>query len=232
MTASHINRSNSVAIIPARGGSERIPLKNMSDFGGKPALHRVISIAKESDIFEKIIVSTDNSIIADYAISIGVDIIRRPDKLSDNLTPIQPVIAHALSKMPDFEFACMILPTAVLLHPKRLQSAKALLSRYQELDFAIGIRRYDSPPQRALFLDNQGNVKMEQPEMFHKRSQDLRKLYFDAGQFSFGTRTAWLSGKPSFLLRTRGIELSRIESIDIDEPEDLEFAQRLFDTIK
>lgn len=227
-----LNQINAIAVIPARGGSVRIPGKNLADFGGVPAVARVVQIAQESSIFKKIIVSTDDQNIAICAAGVGAEIIDRPAHLSDGHTPIQPVVAHVIETVPEATYVCLILATAVLLLPTRLRIALTMLSENPELDFVIGIRKFESPPQRAFSLNDQGYVEMVSPENFNKRSQDLPALYHDAGQFSFGHRDAWLSGKASFTMRTRGIELPRWEAVDIDEPEDLDFARLLFQAQK
>lgn len=217
------------AVIPARGGSVRVPRKNMADFGGKPAVAHVIQIAKDCNAFERVAVSTDDKEIADYALSSGAEVIQRPPNLADGFTPLQPVVAHAIQQMPEADFICLILATAIFLRPESLRLAHSMLIEDSNLDYAIGVRRFDSPPQRGILLDEAGFVSMKSPEFINSRSQDLKPLYHDAGQFSFGRRIAWLSSRPSFMARTRGIELLRSEAIDIDEPEDLVFARLLFD---
>lgn len=223
------HQKKALAVIPARGGSLRIPRKNLADFGGKPALQHVIQIVRESGVFESVAVSTENEEIADQALLSGAEVIQRPLDLSDDFTPIQPVVEHAIRKMPETEFVCLILATAVLLRPERLKMAHNMLVKDPKLDYVIGVRRFESPPQRGIMLDEQGFISMQSPEFLNTRSQDLEPLYQDAGQFSFGRRVAWLSGRPSFITRTRGIELPRSEAIDIDDFEDLNFARLLFD---
>jgi pseudaminic acid cytidylyltransferase len=223
---------NAIAVIPARGGSVRIPGKNLADFDGVPSIARVIQMAHESAIFNRVIVSTDDKNIAICAKKAGAEIIERPADLSDGLTPIQPVVAHVIAATPEATHICLLLATAVLLLPKRLHTAITMLSEDPQLDFVIGIRKFESPPQRGFSLNDEGCVEMVSPEHFNTRSQDLPSLYHDAGQFSFGHRDAWLSGKASFMMRTRGIELLKWESVDIDEPEDLDFARLLFHSQK
>ena len=216
------------AIIPARRGSVRIPRKNLADFGGEPAVSQVLKTAKDSKVFNRVVVSTDDEEIADQANRGGAEIIWRPAELSDGITPLQPVVRHAIENSPYADFVCLILATAVFLDPSRLRAAYEILQKNISLDYVIGVCRYDSPPQRALLRDDDGFISMRYPEFLLSRSQDLPKMYHDAGQFSFGRRAAWLSDSHSFRAKTHGIELSRLESIDIDEPEDLLFAQRLF----
>lgn len=219
---------SSIAVIPARGGSRRIPGKNMIEFGSKPALALAIGVALESGVFDGVVVSTDDLLIAECARSEGAQVIERPVELSDDYTPIQPVIIHAVDSEPQAEIVCLVLSTAILLAPERLRRAHEMLLEDPSLDFVIGVRQFESPPQRGLLLNKDGFVSMRSPEMFDKRSQDLPPLFYDAGQFAFGRREAWVSGKPSFTSRTRAIELPRWEAVDIDEPEDLVFAKLLF----
>lgn len=219
---------SSIAVIPARGGSRRIPGKNMIEFGSKPALAHAIGLVLQSGVFDGVLVSTDDPQIAECARSEGAQVIDRPAELSDDYTPIQPVIVHAIDSAPNAEVVCLVLSTAILLAPERLRRAHKILLSDQSLDFVIGVRRFESPPQRGLLLDKNGFVSMQSPEMFNKRSQDLPALFHDAGQFAFGRREAWVSGKPSFTSRTRAVELPRWEAVDIDDPEDLIFAKLLF----
>ena len=218
----------SLAVIPARGGSIRVPGKNLADFEGQPALTRVVAVARDSGVFDQIVVSTDDSVIAACAKSAGAEVVMRPATLSDEMTPLQPVVVHAMAGYPRAEYICLVLATAVMLRPERLTDAMVQLTEEPDLDYVIGLRRFDSPPQRGLLLDQQGLVAMQSPQFFNVRSQDLEPIYHDAGQFSFGRRAAWLSGEPSFEMRTKGIVLARDEAIDIDEREDLEFAQLVF----
>lgn len=217
-----------LAIIPARGGSVRIPRKNLADFGGQPAIAHVLKIAQDSGVFRQVAVSTDDPDIAAQAEAAGADVVWRPETLADGHTPLQPVVTHAIEALGATGTTCMILATAVLLRPELLRQADAILNKDPALEYVIGVRRYDSPPQRAITLGMDGMVAMQTPEFFNVRSQDLTPLYHDAGQFSFGRNQAWQSGRASFMSRTRAIELARDEAIDIDELEDLEFARLIF----
>ena len=224
------NLVSTVAVIPARGNSKRIPGKNLSEFGSKPALAHSIKIALDSGVFSKVLVSTEDPEIAKCASREGAEVVNRPTELADDYTPIMPVIVHAIqNSVPEAEVVCLVLATAILLAPERLRDAHTTLMADPFLDYVIGVRRFDTPPQQALFLDQDGFVSMESPKMFNKRSQDLPPLYYDAAQFSFGRREAWLQGKQAFTSRTRAIQLPRWEAIDIDEPEDLAYARLLFE---
>ena len=217
------------AVIPARSGSVRIPRKNLANFGGEPAISLAIKIARDSSVFSRIIVSTDDEEIASCASRSGAEIIWRPKELCDSFTPLQPVVKHAIEHSPYADLICLVLATAVFLDPNRLRYAYEILKKDARLDYAIGISRFESPPQRALVRNSDGCISMQSPEYLLSRSQDMPNLYHDAGQFSFGRKQAWLSDRHSFVANTYGIELGRLEAIDIDVPEDLEFAQRIFD---
>jgi len=220
---------SAIAVIPARGGSRRIPGKNLIEFGSKPALAHSIGIALESGVFDRVLVSTDDPDIAKCASDEGAEVVDRPAELSDDFTPILPVIVHAIQSAPQAEVVCLVMATAILLSPERLRCAHKILTLDPSLDYVVGVRRFDTPPQQALLLDQDGLVSMQSPEMFEKRSQDLPALFYDAGQFSFGRREAWVAGKLSFTSRTQSIQLPRWEAVDIDEPEDLAYAKILFE---
>lgn len=218
----------SVALIPARGGSKRIPRKNLALFGAKPAIGHVIEIAQQSGVFSDVAVSTDDDEIAKAAEKFGASIVERPTGLADDQTPILPVVQHAISAYPDASHVCMLIATAVFLQPSILTRAANLLKLEPCLDYVIAVQRFASPPQRGLTMSEAGRIAMLHPELFSARSQDLDPMFHDAGLFSFGRRQAWLEGLPSFTANTRAIEVSRLDSIDIDEPEDLAFARALF----
>lgn len=218
-----------LAVIPARGGSRRIPQKNLAKFCGTPALAHVVRIARESAVFERVAVSTDDPAIASCAENSGADVIWRPAHLADDDTPLQPAVVHAMEAKPETDLVCLLLATAVLLKPTRLAAAYNMLSEDPTLEYVIGIRRFESAPQRGMKRDEAGLVSMRSPENFNVRSQDLVPLYHDAGQFSFGRASAWLSDQPSFTMRTYGLELPRGEAVDIDVPEDLAVARALFE---
>lgn len=219
-----------VAIIPARGGSKRIPRKNIRDFCGKPMIAWSIETAKKSELFDRIIVSTDDDEIAEVAQRYGAEVpFRRPAELADDYTPTVPVIAHALMQIGIRDNAvevCCIYPTAPLLQADDLIRGYRRLNE-EDLDYVFGITHFSYPIQRALRLRADGTVGMFAPENYGARSQDLVSAYHDAGQFYWGTREAWLSEKPLFLSQAAGVVLPRSRVQDIDNPEDWEFAEML-----
>ncbi|GGB45700.1 pseudaminic acid cytidylyltransferase [Roseibium aquae] len=219
----------SIAIIPARGGSVRVPGKNLALFSGKPALAIVLETVRLSGVFESVLVSSDDAEILDAARRTGAEPVTRPAHLADNITPILPVVQHALEAWKgNADAVCMVVPTAVFIEQRDLIRAGELLSTEPELDYVIGVKRFESAPQRALSMTPDGHVGMENRAAVDTRSQDLAPLFHDAGMFSFGRVAAWRRGVHSFLARTKGVEIERYRAIDIDTPEDLEFARAVY----
>jgi N-acylneuraminate cytidylyltransferase len=225
-----------IAIIPARGGSKRIPCKNIKPFCGKPMIAWPIIAARQSGCFERIIVSTDDSGIAEVARVCGAEVpFIRPVELSDDYTGTIPVIAHAIrwhlqhGKIP--EAVCCIYATAPFVTKEDLLQGYQILEN-AACDYAFTITSYASPIQRAIRITSAGRVEMFYPEHFNTRSQDLEKAYHDAGQFYWGRVDAWLSGKPIFSQNSAPVILQRHRVQDIDTPEDWERAERIFITLQ
>lgn len=219
-----------IAIIPARGGSKRIPKKNIKAFHGQPMIKWAIDAALESGLFEDIIVSTDSEEIADIAKQSGATCpFVRPPYLSDDHTAMQPVIAHAITAcgldkaMP----ICAILPTAPFLR------ADDLIKSYEawhntKADFFVSVATFAYPPQRALSQNKAGYLSLMNDADALTRSQDLPDAYHDAGQFYWGRSDSWLIAKDILSYNCQGYLLSRARVQDIDTPEDWAFAEMLF----
>lgn len=221
-----------IAVIPARGGSKRIPRKNVKLFCGKTMIAWSIEAARESGLFDHIVVSTDDAEIAEIAKGHGAEVpFMRPLALSDDHTGISPVVAHAIEwyrehgHMPDP--VCCIYATAPFVTAADLQRGLQTLTDTGS-DFAFSVTSYAFPIQRAVTLTKEGRVEMLQPENFNTRSQDLEEAYHDAGQFYWGRAEAWLSGKPIFGPHTAAVQLPRHRVQDIDTAEDWRRAEYLF----
>lgn len=222
-----------IAIIPARGGSKRIPRKNIKPFCGKPMIAWSIEAARESDCFQHVIVSTDDGDIADVARAHGAEVpFMRPAELADDYTTTIPVIKHAIIECRrtgiDPEFVCCVYATAPLLSANDLRSAFDRL-RESGAAYAFAVTRFDYPIQRSLRIDDDGRVNMFHPEHYTTRSQDLTPAYHDAGQFYWGKTAAWLDGLPLFGNQSVAINLPRDRVQDIDTPEDWRRAERMFE---
>lgn len=220
-----------IAVIPARGGSKRIPRKNIRDFCGKPLIAWPIAAARESGCFDRILVSTDDDEIRAVAEAHGAEApFRRPAELSDDFTPTVPVIAHAIAwarRTGAVERACCIYATAPLLRGDDLVRGRAILDQ-GDRDYAFSVTTFPFPIQRALRLDGRGHVVMIDPAQRETRSQDLEETYHDAGQFYWGRAEAWLAHRPILAARSAAVVLPRKRVQDIDTLEDWERAELLF----
>lgn len=225
-----------VAIIPARGGSKRIPRKNIKTFAGKPIIAYSIEAAQQSGLFDRIIVTTDDEEIADVARSFGADVpFMRPRELSDDHTATIPVIAHAIQTLQTngdvIETACCIYATAPFVRFEDITSAyNALIT--QQKNYAFPVTTFPFPIQRGVKRDENGNIEMFYPEHFASRSQDLEEAYHDVGQFYWGTKDAWLEGKPIFSDAATTIVLPRHLVQDIDTPEDWIRAELMYKVLQ
>lgn len=225
-----------VAVIPARGGSKRIPRKNIKEFHGKPMIGWSIEAARESGIFDRIIVSTDAPEITVIAKSLGAEVpFMRPAELSDDHTGTSAVIAHAIGWLrsqgiqPDL--LCCIYATAPFISPDDIQRGLKLLEE-NGADFAFSVTSYAFPIQRAIRRTPAGRIEMFHPEHAATRSQDLEDAYHDAGQFYWGRADAWCSGVPIFGPHSVPVMIPRSRVQDIDTQEDWKIAEKMFNLNK
>lgn len=221
-----------LAIIPARGGSKRIPRKNIKSFCGKPMIARSIEAALQSGCFDRVIVSTDDAEIAEVARQHGAEVpFIRPAELADDHTATIPVIRHAIewfiARGESPRHVCCVYATAPFVSGEDIgQGLKMLIEN--DCAYAFSVTSYAFPIQRAIRITHEGRVEMFSPEYFATRSQDLEEAYHDAGQFYWGQAGAWLEGKPLFGLHSVPIVLPRHRVQDIDTPEDWARAEWLF----
>lgn len=224
---------SNVAIIPARGGSKRIPRKNLALFDGVPMIVRSIRTALDSGLFEQVVVSTDDAEIADVARAHGAQVpFLRPAALADDFTGTAAVIVHALQQLPAFDYACCVYATAPLLQVRYLREGFELLARNPDKSFAFSVCDFGFPVQRALTLDGQGALTALYPEFRDTRSQDLPDAFQDAGQFYWGRCEAWLRGEVLYSPASLPVILPRHLVQDIDTPQDWTRAQYLYAALK
>lgn len=221
-----------LAVIPARGGSKRIPRKNIRPFCGKPMIAWSIETARQSGCFDRIVVSTDDEEIAEVARRCGAETpFMRPAELADDRAATIPVIAHAIAwfagRQEAPEEVCCFYATAPFTRAGDLTSALELLRR-ERCEYVFPVTSFAFPIQRAVRLTPAGRVEMFHPEHFGTRSQDLEEAYHDAGQFYWGKASAWLEGRPLFSPDSAPLILPRHRVQDIDTPEDWERAEWLF----
>ena len=224
---------NSVAIIPARGGSKRIPRKNLLPFDGVPMIVRSIRTALDSGLFEQVVVSTDDAEIAELALAHGAQVpFLRPAELADDFTGTAAVIVHALQQLPAFDYACCVYATAPLLQARYLREGFELLQQHPQRSFAFSVCSFGFPVQRALTLDGQGALTALYPEFRQTRSQDLPEAFQDAGQFYWGRSEAWLRGEVLYSSASLPVILPRHLVQDIDTLQDWKRAEYLYAALK
>lgn len=221
-----------LAIIPARGGSKRIPRKNIKPFGGQPMLAWSIDAARQSGCFDRVLVSTDDPEIAEVAKGHGAEVpFVRPLELSDDHTGTIPVIAHAIgwqnAQGKQVSQACCIYATAPFVRAQDLKHGLEVLES-SGADYAFSVTSYAFPIQRAVRITPEKRISMFQPKHFNTRSQDLEEAWHDAGQFYWGKANAWLAGLPLFSEGSTPIVLPRYRVQDIDTPEDWARAELMF----
>jgi pseudaminic acid cytidylyltransferase len=221
-----------LAIIPARGGSKRIPRKNIKPFCGKPMVAWSIEAALQSGCFDRVVVSTDDAEIAEVARQWGAEVpFMRPANLSDDHTGTIPVVRHAIEWFNQHghsvEQACCLYATAPFVSAEDLLCGLDIL-KDNNCDYAFSVTSYAFPIQRAIRINGSGRVEMFNPEHFNTRSQDLEEAFHDAGQFYWGRVDAWLQGKMIFGPDSLPVSLSRHRVQDIDTPEDWVRAEWLF----
>jgi pseudaminic acid cytidylyltransferase len=224
-----------IAVIPARGGSKRIPRKNIKAFGGKPMIAYAITAAKNSGLFEHVVVSTDDAEIATIANEWGAETpFVRPAELANDFTATVPVVAQAIQACEElgwvFDNVCCIYPGVPFIEVADLQGAiKHLDTRSAEYCFPVA--EFPSAIQRALKRNSDGEIQPFYPEFQLTRTQDLEPAYFDAGQFYWGKKKAWLRN-PRIHSSGIGYVIPSWRVVDIDTPEDWERAELLALSIK
>lgn len=221
-----------VAIIPARGGSKRIPRKNIRLFAGKPIIAYSIAAARECGLFDRIIVSTDDDEIAAVARECGAETpFVRPTELSDDHQGTDPVVAHTLDWLAEREqpasIACCIYATAPFLTTQDLRTGYDRLIGMGK-QFAFSVCRTSVPVEHAMRLPASGGIVALYPELIEARSQDLEVSYQDAAQFYWGRAEAFLNHLPPYGTYTEPVILPRWRVCDIDTLEDWAQAELLY----
>ena len=225
-----------ICVIPARGGSKRIPRKNIKTFNGKPIIAYSIEAALASSCFEKVIVSTDDEEISEVAKDFGAEVpFIRPVEISNDFTATNPVISHAVDWMENqgnlINHVCCLYATAPFIEPNLISDA---YKKFKDMkaDFCFSVTSFPFPIQRAIKINKSGKVGLFKPEHFLSRSQDLEEAYHDAGQFYWGTKQAF------------NIDISILSEVvipyilprhlvqDIDSPEDWTRAEIMHQVIQ
>lgn len=220
-----------IAIIPARGGSKRIPGKNIRPFLGKPIIAYSIEAALNAGCFDEVMVSTDDANIAEIARQYGarVPFMRSAENADDFATTfdvIREVIETYRKAGQSFDYSCCLYPTAPFVTAEKLKKAFALLQE-ESVEAVFPVLEYSYPIQRALqFQDDQ--IRMIWPENLQRRSQDMPRSYHDAGQFYFYQTESYLKKRSVFVMESQAIIVSPLEAHDIDEETDWVLAEWKF----
>lgn len=219
-----------IVIIPARGGSKRLPRKNILPFLGKPMITHVIETAKASSVFDRIIVSTEDVEIADIAKDAGAEIFERPSEFATDTAHELDACADVLmqlEKVPDS--FCVIYPTSVLLTPEDIQKASALLNEEPAPDVVMGASAYPIHPYKALIKNEKGSWEMLFPEHCKERSQNYPYVMASNGTFYWLKTVVFLENRDKgyYLDRLMVYGLPPERAVDIDTREDLEWAERV-----
>ncbi|CAI8414132.1 MAG: CMP-N,N'-diacetyllegionaminic acid synthase [Gammaproteobacteria bacterium] len=223
-----------LAIIPARGGSKRIPNKNIRNFCGKPMIAYVLSAARESNLFTKVHVSTDNASICNVVTQCGFPPdFPRPAELADDHTPVMPVLHHVAKKYvklgEHFDEVWLLMACAPLLDAKDLVSAATLFQQASGEQPLLAVSEYPAPIEWAFRRGASGELTPVQEGMFAARSQDLEKRYFDAGSFAVFPASRVLAsqgaGSDSGFI---GYVLPKGTAIDIDDEQDWQLAEAIY----
>ncbi|MBV7299516.1 pseudaminic acid cytidylyltransferase [Enterovibrio paralichthyis] len=222
-----------VCIIPARGGSKRIPGKNLKMFIGRPIIAYAIEVAKQSSLFDRIIVSTDCQEIATVSRELGAEVpFMRPDAISDDYATTLDVLKHAIEWLVDnddnpIDAVCCLYATVPFTRAKDLEDGLSLLDG-DNTKYTFAATRFSYPIQRCIRINSEDSVEMFWPEHFSSRSQDLELAYHDAGMFYWGRPDAFIAGLPIFAPHSKVVQIPHFRVQDIDEPDDWIRAEMLY----
>lgn len=225
-----------LAVIPARGGSKRIPRKNIKNFHGKPMIAWSIQAALGSGCFDEVWVSTDDAEIAQVAQEYGAKVpFLRPEELSNDFATTADVMQHAVNFFENEneirpDYVCCLYATAPFVIQQDLRNGLSLIQA-ERVDYVFSATTFPFPIQRAIKLTEQGHVEMFSPEYFNTRSQDLEEAWHDAGQFYWGTAEAWLNKSIVFSDQSKIVELPRYRVQDIDTIDDWVRAELIAKTL-
>jgi len=225
-----------IAIIPARAGSKRIPKKNIKPFLGRPIIEYSIEIAMKSNLFDKVVVSTDDDDIARVAIGQGAEVpFIRPKELSDDFSGTHEVVGHAVKWLEDngrkIDYVCCIYATAPFIQIDDLKKGFELIQT-DKWDSIIAATNFSYPVFRSFHKIDSGGIKMLFPEHYTTRSQDLPEVFHDAGQFYWASSKVWKEKPKGFNERSSIVHLPNWRVQDIDTLDDWIRAERIYESLQ
>ena len=229
-------RIKNIAIIPARGGSKRLPKKNIKNFLGKPIIAYSIETAIKTNLFDRVIVSTDNPAIAKVAIKYGAEApFVRPEELSDDFTGTHEVIRHAVKWLENsgekIDYVCCIYPTAPLIQKKDLLKGFNLIKN-GKWELIMAATNFSYPIFRSFKKSPNGGLEMIFPEHYNSRSQDLPKVYHDAGLFYWANPNIWKKNPKGYNEKNSIVEIPNYRVQDIDTFDDWKKAETIYKILK
>jgi pseudaminic acid cytidylyltransferase len=227
--------TETVALIPARTGSKRIPNKNLAEIDGKPALSRAIELVISSGIFTKIYVSTDNEIVEELALENGAQSLGlRNHKFANDVATTIEVVKYEIERIESLGLAignlCCIYPVTPLLRKERLIEGFSILSTI-ERGFVFPVQKSTKVQLKAMKIQNEIFSLLTEAQTT-LRTQDQEEIFFDAGQFYWGSRNSWVYEKTIFASKSKVILFDKWETVDVDDPEDLSLVRVLFESRK
>ena len=212
---------STVALIPARGGSKRLPRKNILDVAGRPLLAYSIETAKKSGLFDHLYVSTEDDEIAAVAEQYGAELIERPACIAEDRSSVVEVCLHALEVHSEIEQMCCIYPTSFLLQMQILEEAYEILNTTDDVDFVMGVSEYEYSPVQALRADNNGYLSYMWPEWQGIQSQFYPTTYVSNGTFYWAKTAAFIRERTFCGKRLKGLVVPENQVSDINTEEDL-----------
>jgi pseudaminic acid cytidylyltransferase len=210
------------ALIPARGGSKRLPRKNILDLGGKPMLAYPIEAALACGFFDRVYVSTEDAEIAEVAERHGAVVITRPPEIAADRSTVVQVCLHALEVLPQVDLLCCIYATAVLLRPESIMAGYQMMCDESETDFVMGISEYEHPPVQALKENKDGYLSYMWPEWRGVQSQFHPRLVVSNGAVYWARRQALLNEQTFYGKRLKGLRIPASQVSDLDTQQDLD----------
>lgn len=217
-----------VAIIPARGGSKRLPRKNIADIMGRPAISYPIQAALECKLFDRVIVSTDDQEIRSVALECGADVFDRPEKLAGDTAGVKDVCLNVLEmlkangNLPDW--FCCIYATAIFLKPEDLVGSFKIFENHPETRGVMGVSEYNLQPTQAM-IQSEGFLKPRWPDLVTLQSQKTGRMVASNGTLYWADTRTFLEQKTFYVRQMKGYEIPWIRAIDLDTPEDLKTAR-------
>ncbi len=220
---------NRLAIIPARGGSKRLPRKNILELNGKPLLAYTVEAALQSGVFERVIVSTEDEEVARVGEAAGADVLRRPPELASDSARVRDVCVHVieeLSREAPIDCFCVLTATSALRTADDIQRSYQILQT--GFDYVVSVTEYFFYPHAALIADEAGRLRYQWPEIAHAKGQELPNFVVENGAINWCRTEQFLRDRELMGSNTGAYRMPKYRSIDIDTQEDFQVMDAIF----